>query len=53
MKTKIFTQLDREKYPLIDECFRLGTFRLLGIHWKEKIEYSIDKLKGSIIIKYK
>ena len=38
---------------MIDDCIRFGTFRLLGIFWKEEITWWIDKSTGNIIIKYR
>jgi len=56
MKEKRITRLELSKmslptFQITMQCLECGSFRLLGIFWKKKIEWMKD-INGDIVFRY-
>lgn len=52
MKEKRFSLIEMMNNPMIQKCLENETFRLLGINWKEKVEWFQDPCTGDIVVRY-
>jgi hypothetical protein len=57
MKEKIITsselrRMSAPEFEMTRRCIELGTFHLLGIPWKRKIEWYSDIITGDMVIKW-
>lgn len=53
MKEKIFTPLEQRGNRLFVDLVEARAFRLLGIFWKERIEWYWDKVTDNFVVRYK